>query len=65
MCPYSESSTASKAALFYRVSPYTYYNIMRKSKDKKYLRHQMVIYAEADGIKETVRKFKHGKEMAS
>jgi transposase len=38
--------------------PYTYYTIMRKSKDKKYLRHQMIICAEANGIKETVRRFK-------
>ena len=38
--------------------PYTYYNIMRKSKDKKYLRHQMIIYAATNGIKGTVRRFK-------
>jgi transposase len=38
--------------------PYTYYNIMRKSKDKKHLRYQMVVSAKEHGIKQTVKDFK-------
>ena len=37
---------------------YTYYNIMRKSKDKRFLRHQMVLYAEEHGKKAAERYFK-------
>ena len=38
--------------------PYTYYSIMRKSKDKKQIRYQMVISVEKYGIKKTVEYFK-------
>jgi len=38
--------------------PYTYYSIMRKSKDKRQLRYQMVISVEKHGIKKTVEYFK-------
>ena len=38
--------------------PYTYYSVMRKSKDKKQLRYQMVISVEKHGIKQTVKYFK-------
>ena len=38
--------------------PYTYYYIMRKSKDKKQLRYQMVISVEKHGIKKTAKDFK-------
>ena len=38
--------------------PYTYYSIMRKSKDKKQIRYQMVISVEKHGIKKTVEYFK-------
>ena len=38
--------------------PYTYYSIMRKSKDKKQIRYQMVICIEKHGIKPTARYFK-------
>ena len=38
--------------------PYTYYNIMRKSKDKKHLRYQMVVSADSHGIRQTVKNFK-------
>ena len=38
--------------------PYTYYSIMRKSKDKKQLRYQMVISVEKHGIKPTARYFR-------
>ena len=37
--------------------PYTYYNIMRESKDKKHLRCQMVIHAEQNGKKVAARLF--------
>ena len=37
--------------------PYNYYDIMRKSKDKKFLRYQMVNYAKEYGIKPTAREF--------
>ena len=37
--------------------PYTYYNIMRKSKDKKHYRYQVVLHAQEKGIKATVRVF--------
>ena len=38
--------------------PYKYYSIMRKSKDKKQLRYQMVISVEKHGIKKTAQHFK-------
>jgi len=38
--------------------PYTYYEVMRKSKDPKHLRYQMVVYAEKHGIRKTARYFK-------
>ncbi len=38
--------------------PYRYYSVMRKSKDKKQLRYQMVISVEKHGIKKTVEYFK-------
>jgi len=38
--------------------PYTYYSIMRKSKDKKQIRYQMVISVEKHGIKPTARYFR-------
>ena len=37
---------------------YTYYNIMRKSKDKIFIRYQMVLYAEGHGKKAAERHFK-------
>jgi transposase len=37
--------------------PYSYYWIMRKSKDKKYLRLQIVTSVERVGIRETARQF--------
>ena len=38
--------------------PYTYYSVMRKSKDKKQIRYQMVISVEKHGIKKTAEYFK-------
>ncbi len=38
--------------------PYTYYSIMRKSKDKKQIRYQMVISVEKQGIKKTAKDSK-------
>ena len=38
--------------------PYTYYSIMRKSKDRKQLRYQMIISVEKYGIKPTARYFR-------
>jgi transposase len=38
--------------------PYTYYYIMRKSKDKKQIRYQMVVSVEKHGIKKTTEYFK-------
>lgn len=38
--------------------PYRYYSVMRKSKDKKQLRYQMVISVEKHGIKATARYFR-------
>ena len=38
--------------------PYTYYSIMRKSKDKKHLRYQMIVSVEKHGIKKTAEYFK-------
>jgi len=35
---------------------YTYYNIMRKSKDKRFIRYQMVLYAEEHGKKSAERE---------
>jgi len=40
------------------MSPYTYYDIMRQSKDPRALRHQMVTYAGQNGIKPAMRHFK-------
>jgi len=37
--------------------PYRYYAVMRINKDKKTLRHQMVVSVETFGIKETARRF--------
>jgi transposase len=37
--------------------PYTYYDVMRKSKDPRYLRHQIVLAVEKQGIKATARAF--------
>ena len=37
--------------------PYPYYELMRKSKDIKYLRHKMVLGAQEHGIKPTARLF--------
>ena len=37
--------------------PYTYYTVMRKSKDPRYLRHQIVLSADKRGIKATARSF--------
>ena len=37
---------------------YKYYDIMRKSKDNRVLRHQMVTYAQSNGIKPAMRHFK-------
>jgi transposase len=37
--------------------PYTYYSIMRKSKDKKQIRYQMVVSVETHGIKKTAEYF--------
>ncbi len=38
--------------------PYQYYTIMRKSKDKKFLRLQMVLSAGEKGLKQTARDFR-------
>ncbi len=38
--------------------PYTYYSIMRKSKDKKQIRYRMVVSVEEHGIKKTADYFK-------
>ena len=38
--------------------PYRYYSVMRKSKDKKQLRYQMVISVEKYGLKPTARHFR-------
>lgn len=37
---------------------YNYYDIMRKSKDNRVLRRQMVLYAQQNGIKPAMRHFK-------
>ena len=37
--------------------PYTYYDVMRKSKDPRYFRHQIVLSVEERGIKATARVF--------
>lgn len=37
--------------------PYSYYKIMRNSKDKKQIRYQIVAYAEKQGIKASARVF--------
>jgi len=37
--------------------PYEYYSIMRKSKDPRHLRYQMVLAVEKSGIKQTAREF--------
>ena len=37
--------------------PYTYYQVMRLSKDKKQQRYQMVIYAKEHGVKPTIRLY--------
>ena len=37
--------------------PYTYYQVMRLSKDKKQQRYQMVIYAKEHGVKPTARLY--------
>jgi hypothetical protein len=37
--------------------PYTYYQVMRLSKDKKQQRYQMIIYAKEHGIKPTARLY--------
>jgi len=39
------------------MSPYPYYDIMRKSKDPTYLRYRMVISAQERGVKPTARLF--------
>lgn len=36
--------------------PYTYYEVMRKSKDPKNLRHQMVVYADGHGTGHATRE---------
>ena len=38
--------------------PYTYYDIMRESKDPRHLRYQMVLSVQKVGIKQTVRDFR-------
>jgi transposase-like protein len=38
--------------------PYTYYSIMRKSKDKRQIRYQMIISVRENGIKQTARDFR-------
>ena len=38
--------------------PYAYYDVMRKSKDPRSLRYQMVISVETQGIKQTARDFR-------
>ncbi len=38
--------------------PYTYYSIMRKSKDNKQMRYQIIISVEKHGIKKTAEYFK-------
>jgi len=43
------------------MSPYTYYDIMRQSKDPGALRYQMVTYATQNGIKPAMRHFKAGR----
>ena len=37
--------------------PYTYYDVMRKSKDPRYFRHQIVLSVQGRGIKATARSF--------
>src|SRR5574340_181924 len=37
--------------------PYTYYQVMRLSKDKKQQRYQMVIYAKEHGVKPTAKLY--------
>ena len=37
--------------------PIKYYDIMRKSKDKKFLRYEMARYADEHGIKPAARTF--------
>ena len=37
--------------------PYTYYNVMRESKDPRQLRYQVVLSVEKRGIKPTLRHF--------
>lgn len=37
--------------------PYAYYSIMRKSQDKRFWRHKIVISVEQHGIRETARRF--------
>jgi len=37
--------------------PYSYYSVMRKCKEKKQLRYQMVLSVESVGLKETARRF--------
>ena len=37
--------------------PYSYYDVMRKSKDPRYLRHQIVLSVQKQGIKATARDF--------
>ena len=38
--------------------PYAYYDVMRKSKDPRWLRYQMVLSVEKGGIKQTARDFR-------
>jgi len=38
--------------------PYTYYDVMRKSKDPRWIRYQMVLSVEKKGIKQTARDFR-------
>lgn len=38
--------------------PYAYYDVMRKSKDPRWLRYQMVISVQTRGIKQTARDFR-------
>ena len=37
--------------------PYAYYDVMRKSKDPRWLRYQMVLSVEKRGIKQMARDF--------
>jgi len=37
--------------------PYSYYQVMRFSKDKKQQRYQMVVYALKHGVKPTARTY--------